>query len=120
MRATFDSDANYFEYDPRYFNVEPQVTRNVMMGDIVQTVDEEMELTIAVVAQAPIERIDVLNGTTEVKTLRPYEEPDLGNRIRIVWQGAVDDIDSSANPYVLQLINGRADGPIKMRLKARA
>ena len=38
---------------------------------------------------------------------------------RIVWRGAVADIDSSANPYVLQLINGRADGPIKMRLKAR-
>ena len=38
---------------------------------------------------------------------------------RIVWQGAVADINSSANPYVLQLINGRADGPIKMRLKAR-
>ena len=39
---------------------------------------------------------------------------------RIVWKGAVADIDTSANPYVLQLINGRADGPIKMRMKARA
>ena len=39
---------------------------------------------------------------------------------RIVWSGAVSDIDSSANPYVLQLVNGRAEGPIKMRMKARA
>lgn len=38
---------------------------------------------------------------------------------RIVWKGAVADIDASANPYVLQLINGRAEGPIKMRMKAR-
>lgn len=39
---------------------------------------------------------------------------------RIVWSGAVADIDASRNPYVLQLVNGRADGPIKMRMKARA
>ncbi|WP_108883498.1 ATP-binding cassette domain-containing protein [Anderseniella sp. Alg231-50] len=39
---------------------------------------------------------------------------------RIVWSGAVADIDASENPYVLQLVNGRADGPIKMRMKARA
>ncbi|MGI9513472.1 MAG: ABC transporter ATP-binding protein [Anderseniella sp.] len=39
---------------------------------------------------------------------------------RIVWSGAVADIDASGNPHVLQLINGRADGPIKMRMKARA
>lgn len=39
---------------------------------------------------------------------------------RIVWSGGVADIDGSGNPYVLQLINGRADGPIKMRVKARA
>ncbi len=38
----------------------------------------------------------------------------------IVWSGAVADIDRSGNPYVLQLINGQADGPIKMRMKARA
>ena len=38
---------------------------------------------------------------------------------RVVWKGAVSDIDASGNPYVLQLINGRAEGPIKMRLKAR-
>lgn len=38
----------------------------------------------------------------------------------IVWEGAVADIDASGNPYVLQLINGQADGPIKMRMKARA
>ena len=39
---------------------------------------------------------------------------------RVVWKGAVADIDASGNPYVLQLINGRGDGPIKMRMKARA
>jgi phospholipid/cholesterol/gamma-HCH transport system ATP-binding protein len=39
---------------------------------------------------------------------------------RVVWNGAVCDIDTQGNEYVLQLINGRAEGPIKMRMKARA
>jgi phospholipid/cholesterol/gamma-HCH transport system ATP-binding protein len=37
----------------------------------------------------------------------------------VVWHGRTADIDASGNPYVLQLVNGRADGPIRMRLKAR-
>ncbi len=39
---------------------------------------------------------------------------------RVVWKGAVRDIDLRGNEYVHQLINGRAQGPIKMRLRARA
>lgn len=39
---------------------------------------------------------------------------------RIVWRGAVRDIDAKGNEYVQQLINGRAAGPIRMRMKARA
>lgn len=35
---------------------------------------------------------------------------------RIIWKGAVDDLDHSGNPYVEQFIHGRADGPIKRRV----
>jgi len=35
-------------------------------------------------------------------------------RGRIVWHGAVADIDRSGNDYVDQFIHGRAEGPIKM------
>jgi phospholipid/cholesterol/gamma-HCH transport system ATP-binding protein len=37
---------------------------------------------------------------------------------RIVWQGLTREIDHSDNPYVGQFINGRADGPIKMQVRA--
>jgi phospholipid/cholesterol/gamma-HCH transport system ATP-binding protein len=37
---------------------------------------------------------------------------------RIIWSGAKDEIDRSANPYVDQFINGRAEGPIKMEVRA--
>jgi phospholipid/cholesterol/gamma-HCH transport system ATP-binding protein len=37
---------------------------------------------------------------------------------RIVWQGLVEQIDSSGNPYVDQFIHGRAEGPIKVDVRA--
>jgi len=37
---------------------------------------------------------------------------------KIIWQGPTKDIDHSGNPYVEQFIHGRAEGPIKMAVKA--
>lgn len=36
---------------------------------------------------------------------------------KIVWFGSVNDIDKTDNEYVVQFINGRAEGPIQMDLK---
>jgi len=88
VRVRLDSEGQFYEFDPRYFDVEPSPVREVMMGDIVQVKDNSVELNIEVVAHAPIERIDVLNGADEIQTLRPYAEQELGSRIRIIWQGA--------------------------------
>jgi phospholipid/cholesterol/gamma-HCH transport system ATP-binding protein len=37
---------------------------------------------------------------------------------KIIWQGPTSEIDNSGNPYVDQFIHGRAEGPIKMEVKA--
>ncbi|MBF0247599.1 MAG: ABC transporter ATP-binding protein [Alphaproteobacteria bacterium] len=37
---------------------------------------------------------------------------------KIIWQGPVADIDKADNPYVDQFIHGRAEGPIKMAVRA--
>lgn len=37
---------------------------------------------------------------------------------RIIWQGPVSEIDHSGNAYVDQFINGRAQGPIQMEVRA--
>jgi phospholipid/cholesterol/gamma-HCH transport system ATP-binding protein len=37
---------------------------------------------------------------------------------RIIWDGSKDLIDRSGNPYVDQFIHGRAEGPIKMEVRA--
>jgi phospholipid/cholesterol/gamma-HCH transport system ATP-binding protein len=48
----------------------------------------------------------------------------IGDRIamlhngRIVWQGAAGEIDASDNPFVDQFVNGRAEGPIQMEVRA--
>jgi phospholipid/cholesterol/gamma-HCH transport system ATP-binding protein len=39
-------------------------------------------------------------------------------RGKIVWQGPVGQIDDSGNPYVDQFIHGRAEGPIKLDVRA--
>jgi phospholipid/cholesterol/gamma-HCH transport system ATP-binding protein len=37
---------------------------------------------------------------------------------KIIWQGKTTEIDQSGNPYVDQFINGRAEGPIRMEVRA--
>jgi phospholipid/cholesterol/gamma-HCH transport system ATP-binding protein len=37
---------------------------------------------------------------------------------RIIWTGSKNEIDRSGNPYVDQFIHGRAEGPIKMEVRA--
>jgi len=40
------------------------------------------------------------------------------HRGRIIWHGPTTEIDRSGNPYVDQFINGRAEGPIQMEIRA--
>jgi len=37
---------------------------------------------------------------------------------KIVWTGPIAELDRTGNPYVEQFIHGRADGPIKMQIRA--
>lgn len=37
---------------------------------------------------------------------------------RIIWTGHAADIDHSGNPYVEQFVHGRAEGPIRMQVRA--
>ena len=88
VRVRFPTGGTLFTRDPRYFEVEGQATDEVMMGDIVQTDDEAVQLSVECIAQAPIERIDILNGRDVVETLRGHDAAALGNRVRVIWQGA--------------------------------
>lgn len=89
VRAAFAGGATLFDQDPHAF---PQTTskrvNEVMMGDIVQTNDATCTLKLEVIAQTPIERIEIRNGKEVIHTLRPYGVQDLGERFRVLWSGA--------------------------------
>jgi hypothetical protein len=59
-----------------------------MIGDIVNTETNSAQLHVKVVGTAPIECVQIRNGLEVVKTLRPFDKADLGNRVKIVWSGA--------------------------------
>ena len=88
VKARFKNAGKLYTRDPRYFEVKAESVSQAMMGDIVQTDDARVSIDIECIAQAPIERIEILNGCDQIKTLRGYAADDLGNRIRVIWQGA--------------------------------
>ena len=89
VRASFADGGRLFERDPKAFPDAPaHDVAEAMMGDIVQTGDGQVELSIEVASHSPIERIEVRNGMERVDILRPYGPDDLGSRIRVVWSGA--------------------------------
>lgn len=89
VKASFAGDSTLFERDPNvYPDPVTHTVNEVMMGDIVQTSDSEATMKIEVVSHAPIERIEVRNGTEVFQTVRPYAETEMGDRIRVIWSGA--------------------------------
>ncbi len=78
-----------YEHDPALDpRAEARPATRAIMGDIVRTGADEVTYNLEVVAAAPIERIELRNGKRVIETIRPYAQPDLGRRIRIVWEGS--------------------------------
>jgi hypothetical protein len=88
VRVGFPTAGRRFDRDPRYFDTESQQVAEAMMGDIVQTDDRTVNVSVEAVSHTPIERIEILNGSEVIKTFYGYTEEDIGNRIRLVWSGA--------------------------------
>ncbi len=80
--------ATLYHDDPALGPAEGQDCVRALMGDIVHTTAREATLHVDVLAAAPVERIDLFNGLEHLETLRPYTADDLGNRVRVVWEGA--------------------------------
>lgn len=88
VRARFDAAGTLYHDDPRLGPTEGQTAQDALMGDIVHLPDGGAELDVEIVAAAPIERVDIFNGLDHVETLRPYRADELGDRIRVIWEGA--------------------------------
>ncbi|MBT6275796.1 MAG: DUF3604 domain-containing protein, partial [Chromatiales bacterium] len=89
VQAEFATPAKLYDRDPHaYAGATTSDATSVMMGDIVQTDGASVRLKVEVIAQTPIDRIEVRNGTEVVSTLRPYQDSELGRRFRVLWSGA--------------------------------
>ena len=78
-----------YERDPNAVPDTPthDISRAIM-GDIVRTAADEVELHLDVRAHAGIERIEIRNGTETLETVRTFTTGDVGERIRVLWSGA--------------------------------
>jgi hypothetical protein len=88
VRAAFDKDAQLFVDDPQLGPTTSTDVRAAMMGDILRSDDDTVELTIEALASAPIERLEIRNGLDVLETWRPYDEATLGRRVRVIWEGS--------------------------------
>lgn len=88
LTAHFDADGTVYHDDPALGPAAGHAARQAMMGDIVHLPEGELRLDASISAAAPIERVEIFNGRELVETIRPYDEGDLGARIRLHWEGA--------------------------------
>ena len=88
VRAVFDKPAEGFSDDPKLGDVTSKPVSEAMMGDILKSADDAVTFKVDVLGASAIERIDIRNGLETVEIFRPYEEADLGRRIRVLWEGS--------------------------------
>ena len=88
IRCIFDNPAELYSDDPNLGDVTFETSNEAMMGDILRSGDEEVTFKIDIHGSSPIERIDIRNGLETLEVFRPYEEADLGGRIRVLWEGS--------------------------------
>ena len=88
VQATFTEPAVLYHDDPRLIPTEGIASSKAIMGDIVHLPSGEVDLSVDIEASEHIERVDIFNGLDHVETLRPFDAAELGNRIRVVWEGA--------------------------------
>lgn len=89
VSVTTASDAELYLRDPAVFEAAgSEPSRRIGMGDIARVSDDEVTLEVSVHGSAPIERVEILDGTRLIDTHRPYSAADLGARVRLMYQGA--------------------------------
>jgi hypothetical protein len=88
VTARFEGEATLYHDDPNIGPAEGFAATEAMMGDIVHLPNGSAEIDVDVLCPEPIERIDIFNGIDLVESIRPYTPDELGNRIRVVWEGA--------------------------------
>jgi phospholipid/cholesterol/gamma-HCH transport system ATP-binding protein len=98
--------------DPQIlFFDEPTTGLDPIMGDVINDLI--------------VDRVRDLGATALSITHDMASARKIANRVamlyhgRIIWHGPVGTMDNSGNPFVDQFIHGRAQGPIRMEIRAQ-
>jgi len=89
---------------------EPTTGLDPIMADIIN------DLIISTVKDVGATALSITHDMVSARKISDKIAMLYGGKI--IWQGPTGQIDHSGNPYVEQFIHGRAEGPIKMAIKA--
>ncbi len=89
---------------------EPTTGLDPIMADIIN------DLVISTVKDVGATALSITHDMVSARKISDKIAMLYGGKI--IWQGPTGEIDRSGNPYVEQFIHGRAEGPIKMAVKA--
>jgi len=89
---------------------EPTTGLDPIMADIIN------DLIVSTVKDVGATALSITHDMTSARKISDKIAMLYGGKI--IWQGPTGEIDRSGNPYVEQFIHGRAEGPIKMAVKA--
>jgi phospholipid/cholesterol/gamma-HCH transport system ATP-binding protein len=97
--------------DPQIiFFDEPTTGLDPIMADIIN------DLVITTVKDAGATALSITHDMVSARKIS--DRIAMLYKGKIIWNGPTGEIDASGNPYVDQFIHGRAEGPIKMEVKA--
>ena len=89
---------------------EPTTGLDPIMADVIN------DLIVSTVRDVGATALSITHDMTSARKISDRIAMLYGGKI--IWTGPTADIDHSGNPYVDQFIHGRAEGPIKMAVKA--
>jgi len=89
---------------------EPTTGLDPIMADIIN------DLIISTVKDVGATALSITHDMVSARKISDRIAMLYGGKI--IWQGPTKEIDHSGNPYVEQFIHGKAEGPIKMAMKA--
>ena len=89
---------------------EPTTGLDPIMADVINS------LIVDTVKEVGATTLSITHDMTSARKIADKIAMLYGGKI--IWQGPTKEIDRSGNPYVEQFIHGRAEGPIKMAVKA--
>ncbi|MEJ6388742.1 DUF3604 domain-containing protein [Gymnodinialimonas ulvae] len=83
----FDAPAQVYTRNPDF---EPNAfvwQSTAIMGDIVRTDTSTAQISVEVSATSPVERVQLFDGTRLLETVQPFDEAEIGARVRIICKG---------------------------------